>query len=68
MGADVCSCRFSGNEWFIIECESIMAVKVIIYMVRSIGPRTETSGAPVCAGAKAEQLSDMETYCVRPLK
>ena len=55
MGADVCSCMFSGSEWCMIECESIMAVKVIIYMVRSIGPRTETCGTPECTGENAEQ-------------
>ena len=32
-----------------------MAVKGLIYMVKSIGPRTETRGTPECTGEKAEQ-------------
>ena len=34
-GADICNC----NEWCMIEYESIMAEKGLIYMVKSIGPR-----------------------------
>ena len=38
-GADICkSCRSSANEWCLMECESIMADKGLIYMVKSIGP------------------------------
>ena len=40
-GADICNCKSSANEWYMIECESIMADKGLVYMVRSIGPRTE---------------------------
>ena len=40
-GADICSCKSSTNEWCMIECESIMADKGLIYMMKSIGPRTE---------------------------
>ena len=54
-GADICSCRSSANEWYMIECESIMADKVLICMVKCIGPRTEPRGTPECTGAKAEQ-------------
>ena len=38
---DICNCKSSANEWCMIECESIMADKGLIYMVKSIGPRTE---------------------------
>ena len=44
-----------------IECESTMADKGVIYMVKSIGPRTEPWGTPECAGAKEEQLFDRVT-------
>ena len=40
-GADICICKSSVNELCMIECESIMADKGLIYMVKSIGPRTE---------------------------
>ena len=40
-GADICSCRSSENEWCMIEYGSIMADKGLMYMVKSIGPRTE---------------------------
>ena len=40
-GADICDCKSSANERCMIECESIMADKGLIYMVKSIGPRTE---------------------------
>ena len=29
------------DEWCMIECESIMADKGLVYMAKSIGPRTE---------------------------
>ena len=32
-----------------------MADKGLLYMVKSIGPRTEPCGTPECTGAKAEQ-------------
>ena len=32
-----------------------MADKGLIYMVKSIEPRTEPRGTPECTGAKAEQ-------------
>ena len=32
-----------------------MADKGLIYMVKSIGQRTEPRGTPECTGAKAEQ-------------
>ena len=38
-----------------IERESIMAEKGIIYMVKSIMPWTEPLGTPGCTGAKTEQ-------------
>ena len=40
-GADICSCMSSAKEWCVIECESIMADKGLIYILKSIGPRTE---------------------------
>ena len=40
-GADICNCRSSANEWCIIECESLMADKGLIYIVKSIGTITE---------------------------
>ena len=40
-GADICGCKSSANACCVIECESIMADKGLIYMVKSIGPRTE---------------------------
>ena len=40
-GAYICNCKSSANEWCMIECESIMAGKSLIYMVKRIGPRTE---------------------------
>ena len=60
-GVDICSCNLSANEWCMIEIESIMADKALVYMVRSMGPRTEPWGTPECTGAKAEQLLDRET-------
>ena len=30
-GADICNCKSSANEWCMIECESIMADKGLIY-------------------------------------
>ena len=39
-GTDICSCKSSANEWCMIECESIMADKGLIYMAKSIGLRT----------------------------
>ena len=53
--ADICNCKSSVNEWCMIECELIMADKGLVYMVKSVGPRTEPCGTPECAGAKAEQ-------------
>ena len=35
------SSQSSAKEWGMIECESMKADKGIIYMVKSIGPRTE---------------------------
>ena len=40
-GGDICNRKSSANEWCIIMCESIMADKVLIYIVKSIGPRIE---------------------------
>ena len=37
-GADICNCKLSANEWCMIECDSIMADKGLIYMVKRIGP------------------------------
>ena len=54
-GADICNYKSSENEWCMIECESIMADKGLIYMVKRIGPRMEPWGTPECTGAKAEQ-------------
>ena len=54
-GADIYDCRSSANEWCMIECDSIMADKGLVFMVKSIGPRTEPRGAPECTGAKAGQ-------------
>ena len=34
--ADMCSCKSSANEWCMIERESKMADKGLIYMVKSI--------------------------------
>ena len=39
--ADICSCKSSVNQWCIIECESIMADKGLIYMVKRLGPTTK---------------------------
>ena len=39
--AVICSCKSSANEWCMIECESIMADKGFIYILKSIGPRTD---------------------------
>ena len=44
----MCNCFSSLNEWCAIECESIMVGKNVIYMKKSIGPKTETRGAPEC--------------------
>ena len=41
LGADICNCKSSANEWCMIECESKKADKGLIYIVKSIGPRTE---------------------------
>ena len=60
-GADICNCKSTANEWYIMECTSIMADKGSIYMVKRIGPRTEPWGTPDCAGADAEQWLDKET-------
>ena len=38
-GADTCNCKSSANEWCMIECESIMADKGLVYMVKSIEPK-----------------------------
>ena len=73
-GADICNCKSSVNEWCMIECESIMADRGLIYMVKSIGPRTEPWGTLVCTGAKAEQWLDRDLVCAisqirwKPLK
>ena len=67
-GADICNCRSSASEWCMIECESMMADKGLIYKVKSIEPRTEPWGTPVCTGAKVEQWLDKETLCVRSIR
>ena len=54
-GADIRNCKSSANEWCMTECESTMADKGLIYMVKSIGSRTEPWGTPGCTGAKEEQ-------------
>ena len=36
-------------------CLVVMADKSLIYMVKSIEPRSEPRGTPECTGAKAEQ-------------
>ena len=63
-GANICNFKSSANEWCMIECESILADKGWIYMVRSIGSRTEPWGTPEYNWAKAEQWLDRETWCV----
>ena len=45
-----------------------MADKGLIYIAKSMGPRTEPGGTPECAGAKAEQLLDKETYRVHTVR
>ena len=60
-GADICNCMSSANEWCMIECESIIADKGLLYMVKRIGPRTEPWGTLECSGVKAEQWLDRET-------
>ena len=40
-GADICNCKSSANKCCMIECESIMVDKGLIYMLKRIGPRTE---------------------------
>ena len=60
-GADISNCKSSANEWCMIECESIMADKGLIYMVKSIRPRTEPWGTPACTCVNAEQWLDRET-------
>ena len=52
---DICNCESAANEWCMIECESIMVDKRLIYMDKSMGPRTEPRGTPESTGAKAEQ-------------
>ena len=37
-GADIYNCKSSANEWCVIVCESIMADKGLVHMVKSIGP------------------------------
>ena len=39
-GSYICNCKSSANECCVI-VESIMEDKVLIYMVKRIGPRTE---------------------------
>ena len=36
MGAAICDCKTSANEWCMKECESIMVDKGITYMVKTI--------------------------------
>ena len=59
-GADICNCMSSTNEWCMIECESIMADEGSIYIVKSIGRKTEHCGTPECTGAKSEQWLDIK--------
>ena len=40
-GADNCNCRSSANEWCMIECESIMADRGLVHMVKNIRPINE---------------------------
>ena len=54
-GAYIFNCKSPANELCMIECESIMANKGLIYIAKSIGPRTEPCGIPKCTGAKSEQ-------------
>ena len=34
-GVDICNCKSFANEWCMIECESIMGDKGLLYMEKS---------------------------------
>ena len=55
-GAEISNCMSSANEWCSIECESPMADNGLIYIVKSIRPRTESFGAPECTGGKKRKI------------
>ena len=42
-------------EWCVIECESVMVDKILMYMEKSIGPGTELRGISRCTGAIVDQ-------------
>ena len=55
LSEDICNCKTLTNEWCVIECESIMADKGLIYMMKSIGRRTEPRGIPEITGVETEK-------------
>ena len=48
-GAAISNCKSSANVWCVIECESLLADIGLIFVEKSIGPRTEACGTPECA-------------------
>ena len=53
-GADICDCKSPANDWCMIEYVSIMVDRGLVYMVKSIGSRTEHRGTPNFTGGNAE--------------
>ena len=41
-GADICNCKSSANELYMVECDLIVPDKGLMYMVKSIGPMTDS--------------------------